>query len=469
MSVTIKKEPNYDSINTTTTDTLLQIKQEDIKEAKIVINQLEDIADELAERPDIEIKQEPTSKVENKLQNTRLNQDVYRYCCNMCDEKMLDLRTTIVHMLEVHNIQHRSRYKHMDLEPDVDDPNNFCATCEKSFSTKDSFEYHLKTLHFIVRVRQVLEPEVDDPNFYCRQCDFTYMDQKFYFKHLKSYHGIKVRSLSTKFNANIPKIIKRQQKKNKICCRACGADFSSKKNYAYHTAFVHGISRKTKVDANMVIIPSYEEVYQCRACSGNFNSKQLYLEHLHSTHAMNISEDSQTPNANDPNFYCRVCDATSLSYDGFQTHLLAVHNIGAAASSSSIKVDNDSTPDPNDPNFYCRSCRQNFFFKDSYKKHLLLVHQQGLVPDASSSSLLPDPHDPSFYCSVCQRGWKTLQQYRHHCKVTHKMELGFQRQSFHHATIDPNDPNSHCAQCNRTYANYRQHLRHAHNISIPPQ
>ncbi|GAN01924.1 hypothetical protein MAM1_0014d01361 [Mucor ambiguus] len=465
MSVTVKKEPNYDSLSTTTADTLVPIKEEYTKDVQIIIHQLQDVADELAERPDIEIKVERTTKVEDGLQNARNNNDIYYYCCNLCGDKLLDLRSTLLHKQEVHNISHRTRYKRMNLEPDVDDPNNYCATCEKTFSTKDSFEYHLKTLHFIVRVREVLEPDVDDPNFYCQSCDFTYMNQKFYYKHLKSYHGIKVRSSSSsRHKSNMPKITKKQQKRNKICCRACGADFSSKKNYAYHTNFVHGISRKTKLDANMVIIPFYEESYQCRACSSTFGSKQMYLEHLHMTHSMNISEDSNTPDVNDPNFYCRVCDSTSFSHDSFKTHLLAVHNIDA--SFSSIKAEDvDTLPDPNDPNFHCRVCRQNFFFKDNYRKHLLLVHQQGLILGSSS---LPDPNDPSFYCSACQRGYKTLQQYRQHCKVTHKMEQSSQQRSIHHATINPSDPNSYCAQCNRVYANYRQHLRNVHNISAPP-
>ncbi|KAL9537041.1 hypothetical protein MBANPS3_012136 [Mucor bainieri] len=472
MSVTIKQEPIDNSptttiTTTTTNDALVPIKEEDVKDIKIVIHQLQDVADELAERPDIEIKVEPTTKVEGELENVRSNRDIFKYCCNLCGEETLDLRSTLLHKQEVHNVTHRTRFKHMDLEPDVDDPNNYCATCEKSFSTKDSYDYHLKSLHFIVRVRDVLEPDVNDPNFYCQSCDFTYMDQKFYFKHLKSYHGMKVRSSSSSssFKTRMPKVVKKQPKKNKVCCRACGAGFSNKSYYVYHTNFVHGISRKAKVDGNMVLVPSYEESFQCRACSNTFDSKQLYLEHLHMTHSMNITEDSETPDINDPNYYCRVCDSTSPSHDSFQTHLLAVHNIGASSSSSlSIKVEDDDTiPDPNDPNFYCRSCHQNFFFKDNYKKHLVLVHQHGLIPDSPS---LPDPNDPNLYCSVCQKSWKTMQQYRLHCKTTHKMGLSTQRRSITHAPIDPNDPNSYCAQCDRTYVNFRSHLKSAHNITV---
>lgn len=63
MSVTVKVENDY---------TTLKIKQEDKKDIKIVIHQLQDIASELAERPDIDIKIERTSKVEDGLQSKLL-------------------------------------------------------------------------------------------------------------------------------------------------------------------------------------------------------------------------------------------------------------------------------------------------------------------------------------------------------------------------------------------------------------
>lgn len=69
MSVTIKKEPHHQSLSDITTDTLVQVKEEDTKDVKIVIHQLQDVADELAERPDIEIKREAVTKAEDGLQS----------------------------------------------------------------------------------------------------------------------------------------------------------------------------------------------------------------------------------------------------------------------------------------------------------------------------------------------------------------------------------------------------------------
>ncbi|EPB92657.1 hypothetical protein HMPREF1544_00386 [Mucor circinelloides 1006PhL] len=72
----------------------------------------------------------------------------YSYHCSICNISMANLKAVLDHRKLVHNTT-KSKVKHFDLEPDIDDPNHYC-------------------IHALTQTGQrkgVLEPVIDDPNY----------------------------------------------------------------------------------------------------------------------------------------------------------------------------------------------------------------------------------------------------------------------------------------------------------------
>ncbi|KAL9558329.1 hypothetical protein MBANPS3_000952 [Mucor bainieri] len=157
--------------------------------------------------------------------------------------------------------------KHIDMEPDIHDPNLYCKSCEKGFRYANAYRIHLRHTHFMAlkpiprwkAPRKDIAPNPDITILYCRGCERIYSRKDAYRKHCRNVHGMK----SVKF-----------------------ANQSSTSSSA---------------------IDSY---YQ--ACDRRFASIQSYRLHLFAIHKVDwrLLQQNQKdvlPDVNDPNFYCRSC------------------------------------------------------------------------------------------------------------------------------------------------------------------
>ncbi|KAL9558338.1 hypothetical protein MBANPS3_000961 [Mucor bainieri] len=392
-------ESSTTSIRTDTNTDSVTIKKEDMREDKRLLRQ----------------------------QGEFIKRDHY-YQCDVCKMKMTDIKSVLEHRHSIHNIADRSgnrSIKHIDMEPDIHDPNLYCKSCEKGFRNANVYRIHLRHTHFMAlkpmprwkAPRKDIAPNPDDPNLYCRACERIYSKKHAYRKHCRNVHVMKSVKFANQSSTSSSRI--------DSYCQACDRRFSSIESYRLHLFAIH------KVDWRLL----------------QQNQKDVL------------------PDVNDPNFYCRSCNKRMASDRNFKQHLMRVHSIFRAAPPKKNGFD----PNVNDPNNHCRACQKTYSSKGTYRRHLRTVHQMTLssLRVNLTTTDLPDPFNPDHYCGVCKKTYASLSTYRKHCKRVHLMVLSRFIIVNPNAKLNINDPDFHCAQCERTLdtkSSFKRHLRIIHGV-----
>ncbi|OAD04692.1 C2H2-type zinc finger transcription factor [Mucor lusitanicus CBS 277.49] len=300
-----------------------------------------------------------------KSMGDMMDEEEYRYSCNVCNSRMPDLKSVLEHRLSVHVDKRGSstRIKNVELEPDVHDPKFYCVSCEKSYKDVNRYRRHLKVSHFMVfkpksRWKEPQNgplPDPNDPDVYCPACDRTYK------------------------------------------CRS---------NYKAHCRYAHGVTSSSSVNKRskskstpVSIMSTY-----CQTCDKRLASKTSYHRHLlmvHKVHERSAQRSDILPDVDDPNYYCRACDKNLAEKWSYKEHLMSKHAIfqpiqRKRKSTNSLKQDVD------DPNNHCRACQKTYHPKSRYRKHLRMVHRMTipLLKGNHKGGELPDPYNPDYHCSV---------------------------------------------------------------------
>ncbi|KAL9560226.1 hypothetical protein MBANPS3_000078 [Mucor bainieri] len=110
------------------------VKQEDQKDGTALSNTSSSVVDRSPNTTSVTINQEDTKEDKPLLrQNTSdFGKVGYYYRCNICNKKMVDLKSVLEHRQSTHNVKHSEARKMKDiaLDPDVHDPNFYCKSCE---------------------------------------------------------------------------------------------------------------------------------------------------------------------------------------------------------------------------------------------------------------------------------------------------------------------------------------------------
>ncbi|KAI9347489.1 hypothetical protein BD770DRAFT_446474 [Pilaira anomala] len=201
------------------------------------------------------------------------------------------------------------------LKPDVNDPNNYCAACDRKYPQRSAYMRHLSTIHIkaLPELHQGKEckapdgntcsnyckecggskadlavlkylgqrPNVDDPNNHCTPCDKAFSSKRLYRTHLTERHDMKLPPLSIKKDEQL--VVDPLQK----YCNVCDKPYRSKINYREHVFFHHHAgnipSRKSRGDKTLVV----DEVnFFCNACDRKYHIWSSYRDHLRRVHKM---------------------------------------------------------------------------------------------------------------------------------------------------------------------------------------
>ncbi|EPB84475.1 hypothetical protein HMPREF1544_08779 [Mucor circinelloides 1006PhL] len=342
------------------------IKQEDHKSDLTLINTPSSTVNE-TKAFSLGIKQEDTKNYKSLLkQDDKFKGKDYYYRCDRCRQTSPNLKSVMEHRASVHNVKSRKdlMVKDINVEPDVHDPSFYCKPCKVNYTNRPRYRQHLKIVHYMIlktipsgRIPQnIITPDPDNPDLYCRACNYT---------------------------------------------------FTGKRTYSLHCQYAHGITSVKFTTARRLA------------------NKASYKKHLFAIHKLDWRLIYQKPK--------------------------------------------NRTPDVDNPNFYCRICQKNYICSSNYRTHLRCKRHIALLSLKSNASpdKLPNPNDPHNFCSVCKKSWKKRRQYRAHCKHKHFMILDRCSIINPNAMIDINDPKNYCAQCERSYARkegFRKHLGYVHNI-----
>lgn len=180
-----------------------------------------------------------------------LEDDPNNYC-RACEKTLSTKSTYYTHINTVHRMNwtppsrqvFRIEWKlivNSDVQPDINSSDFYCASCEKSYSTKNSYMLHLKYMHGIFYddpqrfkrkpTNPQLTPDINDPNNYCQSCDYTCRSRYIFRSHLKKIHQISLeRATHPKRPIKNPDLTLDPNDKDFYSC-ACDKHFNRRDNF----------------------------------------------------------------------------------------------------------------------------------------------------------------------------------------------------------------------------------------------
>ncbi|KAI8647587.1 hypothetical protein BD408DRAFT_439042 [Parasitella parasitica] len=379
------------------------------------------------------------------------------YCCRVCDRKMTDHMQYFDHLESAHKLKYRlTKSSNFELEPLLEDPNFYCRTCEKSYSSQGNYRMHLQWVHHMmiksckVSLEQALSSNMHAPEFYCGACDLACETKDSYYRHLNTTHRI--------------------------------SSFGPR--------------------ANPCLEPDLNNPYNyCRPCDKLFRNPNRFRGHLNDMHNINLIRHPELmPDWHSDSCYCPSCELDLLSRKTFHDHCVKVHKFDAHGFIE--QHDQNDARSPQESSLRCRVCSMDFEKWGHYRQHCRLAHKMELKPVDYGHKMRPtrsrDPRNESNHCVICNKKFKTKKPFKRHLEKIHAMvrsepakepryhcstcdryfRTGASCQShfrWKHSSIQQpviNDPNHCCRTCKEIYSSpqaYNLHLQQAHNIDVAAQ
>ncbi|KAI9474101.1 MAG: hypothetical protein EXX96DRAFT_580596 [Benjaminiella poitrasii] len=131
------------------------------------------------------------------------------------------------------------------LQPDINDPNNFCLLCNITYSGLGRYRDHLRRVHkmkltplrTIFHPKPGVTPDPEDPNHYCRACEASFQNLCTYRLHLRSRHKMK---LESRRQARFRKTNDKNEMKCIDYCHICHTTYSRPEYLNRHVKENHG-------------------------------------------------------------------------------------------------------------------------------------------------------------------------------------------------------------------------------------
>ncbi|KAL9548343.1 hypothetical protein MBANPS3_005720 [Mucor bainieri] len=227
------------------------------------------------------------------------------YCCG-CNQYMSDEKTLTKHIEKAHR---RTKIKHLNLKPDVQDPNFYCKACERGYTKQSSFRLHLRQLHKMS----------DTPSeYYCSACNATIKEHSAYSIHItRSHPNHKIKRIHVRPDINDPNYY----------CKSCEKPYFKKMKYRHHLQVVHKIFIQDII-VRIPAISTNEPEYYCSGCNTVVHDYSTFVAHIRSQHPTSrIKNIHIKPDIHDPDDYCSACEKFSVTRKLYLKHLKLVHKI----------------------------------------------------------------------------------------------------------------------------------------------
>lgn len=292
---------------------------------------------------------------------------------------------------------------HLDTRlPDINDPNFNCCVCQKTFTGRYTYGFHLIQVHNIpdgVVFHQDIQsnhPELAHMKviLYCPNCNENFTSYNTYKYHLSTFHTSQS-PLVGRTNTN-PYMLPDIHDK-KFFCRICQDSFNTKTTYQCHLICVHSMDRQSVFAKPKESTPEVQRT--CTTCHKCFHTTKDYEDHQLQYPAKSpcqpvkkrIPQPDLLPIKDDPDFYCRTCDYTYKHSKGYSLHLKTRHNIPRPRSPSPKAPSPPPTLPGRSPSLspvviirtrkrtakdnYCVDCFRTFASQASYRRHMKQVHK----------------------------------------------------------------------------------------------
>lgn len=226
------------------------------------------------------------------------------YYCKACDRTSSTKDSFLKHLA----------YMHANIMPELyegvacngvqpKDGRNYCAECSKAFHAKWLLRLHLEKTHgiaagtdFISKVESPnfdVTPDPKDPNNYCATCNKTYSIRSSYLKHLFYIHGISVkRSIYTPGDGSSEKELVVDYKTR--YCNVCDKSYSTDTSYNHHLSLIHGEVPPRSGQYKDIMRKETPVVdlknFICTTCNKKYKDRESYGAHIRIIHTLTLSK-----------------------------------------------------------------------------------------------------------------------------------------------------------------------------------
>lgn len=185
--------------------------------------------------------------------NVKPDIDDPHYYCKSCQLKYKNRNSYRAHLLRMHKMEMPLLIRMPVYDPIISadsakDPNRTCTICKIKYSTKCVYQRHMKKFHQDGRntpIKKIscianphIQPEPNDPNFYCASCKKDYSTKVRYHDHIRLHH-IDVKLSNREFPV-IPIMMEMDagDHTNKRCT-ICNHEYTTRRSYRKHINLAH--------------------------------------------------------------------------------------------------------------------------------------------------------------------------------------------------------------------------------------
>ncbi|KAI8641934.1 hypothetical protein BD408DRAFT_198021 [Parasitella parasitica] len=414
-----------------------------------------------------------------------------RYQCDICKYEIEGYRAYEFHLKLAHKLHFVKKliYKHW-LRLDGQESPYICPDCGRHFKATRHYEMHMGTAHkndMLSMMKEKMLPIINDPNNYCQSCENTYSNKNNFRAHLRKVHSIAI------YN-RVANVVPDPHDPD-FNCAACQKKYENKKKYRKHLYSIHNIrsvnDKLVEIDSNVKLEEHDPNLIMKQATMSNIAAESLYSTSNHKgsngilrrrPESLDLEKEvasttvkkkkegtSLLPKIGDPNFYCRVCKKTYSNKYSYSVHLDHVHDIQPPQHLSKTPVDPDKLfPDPHDPDFYCRICEITHFNLPEHRLHCRIVHHMVFERQYKNPDAVINIDCPNFFCRKCEKQYPGKYNYRSHLKSVHEI-IYKQAKKRANSDIEINidSPDFYCDKCDKRFQEkyyFRRHLKYVHNL-----
>lgn len=241
--------------------------------------------------------------------------------CKSCQTKYKSRQTYRFHLKNTDNIviTRPRRQPLFDPTMSVDDTkhlnNASCAICKFTYISRYQYRLHMKRIHQVGRnntpVHRIIsianpsiQPDPNDPNFYCKSCQTHYSSRQKYRQHIKLSHtDVKLDRCGARHHITVEMDA---EDRDNTRCKICNKDYSTRWNYRKHMNMVHRDGKREpvrkgalrrKIDTS--IAPIWDDPSNhCRSCKKTYSTKSTYRVHFRKFHSGILQGAKQLPASN---------------------------------------------------------------------------------------------------------------------------------------------------------------------------
>lgn len=219
-----------------------------------------------------------------------------------------------------------------DVHKSITQPEEFNA------KEKEAADLEKEVNSFIIRKRkkttsdEVL-PDINDPNNYCRVCDKTYSNKYGYRVHMEHLHNMTLPQLVSTSVKNMPSPVLPDPHDPDYYCRVCQITNYNLTAHRHHCRIVHEMVFERKFKNPDAVIDIDCPDFYCPKCEKHFEGKYYYRSHLKSVHEIVYKQAKMIVNKeveidiDSPDFFCGKCDKKFDEKYYFRRHLKYVHDL----------------------------------------------------------------------------------------------------------------------------------------------